>query len=41
MTEDRLMAGDIAAVRELLEHGALVDAVAQAMGTPVGASVRP
>jgi histidine ammonia-lyase len=41
MTEDRLMAADIAAVRELLEHGTLVDAVAQAMGTPVGAAVRP
>jgi histidine ammonia-lyase len=41
MTEDRLMAADIAAVRELLEHGALVDAVAQALGTSVGAAVRP
>jgi histidine ammonia-lyase len=41
MTEDRLMAADIAAVRELLEQGALVDAVAQALGTSVGAAVRP
>jgi histidine ammonia-lyase len=41
MTEDRLMATDIACARGLLDHGALLSAVSDAIGSPMGAAVRP